>query len=170
MAGKRPEGLASACLAELRTHEGLAQGQEICRLLADLEWPAEARLDPLPVRVAVHEPCSQRNLLRDPAAAYDLLRRIPRIELVPLPGNDSCCGAAGTYLLQRPRLSRVLLEPKLSALAGLEATILVTTNTGCALHLTAGAAEAGIPIEVMHPVELIARQLQPTSKARYPRE
>jgi glycolate oxidase iron-sulfur subunit len=109
--------------------------------------------------VAVHEPCTQRNLLRDPSAASDLLRRIPGIELVALPGNAICCGAAGTYLLQRPRLSLSLLQPKLTALARLKAPILVTTNTGCALHLQAGAREADLDVEVMHPVELVARQL-----------
>jgi glycolate oxidase iron-sulfur subunit len=36
----------------------------------------------------------------------------------------------------------------------------VTTNTGCALHLTAGVREAGLSIEVLHPVELIARQMR----------
>ena len=47
-----------------------------------------------------------------------------------------------------------------AALAALRPQILVTTNTGCALHLTAGTEEAGLGIEVLHPVELLARQLR----------
>jgi glycolate oxidase iron-sulfur subunit len=35
----------------------------------------------------------------------------------------------------------------------------VTTNTGCALHLAAGIQEAGLAVEVLHPVQLIARYL-----------
>jgi glycolate oxidase iron-sulfur subunit len=56
-------------------------------------------------------------------------------------------------------MSRTLLRSKLAAIAEQGTDFLVTTNTGCALHLTAGIREAGLEIEVLHPVELIARQL-----------
>ncbi|MGB7550151.1 MAG: (Fe-S)-binding protein, partial [Chromatiaceae bacterium] len=155
-----PVGLASACVAELRGHPPLGATHDLCRLLADRDWPARVHMAPLPQRVAVHVPCSQRNRLGDEDAAFALLRRIPGISLVPLPDNAFCCGAAGTYLLQRPVLSRVLLAPKIASLAAIQAPILVTTNTGCALHLAAGAQEAGLQVEVLHPVELIDRQMR----------
>lgn len=155
----RPIATASACAAELRAHPGMNGVAEICRFLADLEWPPDATLRPLPTPVAVHEPCSHRNILRDGAAAHDLLRRIPDIEAVPLKDNAFCCGAAGTYLLDQPTMSAALLAPKIEHLKQQGTNILVTTNTGCALHLAAGAREAGIALEVLHPVELIARQL-----------
>ncbi|MEA3278927.1 MAG: (Fe-S)-binding protein [Pseudomonadota bacterium] len=152
-------GIASACVCELRTHPRMARTQEICRFLADLGWPAHLAPRALRKRVAVHEPCSQRNALRDARAAYELLRRIPAIEIVPLPDNALCCGAAGTYPLQQPEMSRTLLQPKIQRLKELRPDILVTTNTGCALHLAAGAREAGLDLEVLHPAELLARQL-----------
>jgi glycolate oxidase iron-sulfur subunit len=157
--GQTIVGIASACVAELRGHPQLADAQEICRFLADLDWPKALHMRPLTKTVAVHEPCSQRNQLRDAEAAYALLRRIPGLEPVALPDNAFCCGAAGTYLLQQPAMSQALLAPKIEALASLGAEILVTTNTGCAVHLAAGARETGLKLEVLHPVELIARQL-----------
>jgi glycolate oxidase iron-sulfur subunit len=78
---------------------------------------------------------------------------------LPLEENAFCCGAAGTYLLDNPMLSSGLLAGKIGFLQGLEADYLVTSNTGCALHLAAGVREAGLDLEVLHPVELIARQL-----------
>lgn len=158
-------GLASACIAELRAQPHLAATQELCRLLADLDWPATVPLRPLPGRIAIHVPCSHRNRLRDAQAARELLRRIPDVELIDLPENDLCCGAAGTYLLQQPSLSYALLRPKLAHLAASGARLLVTTNTGCALHLAAGVREAGLAVEVLHPVEVIARQLAGTEPA-----
>lgn len=156
--GRLMIGIASACVAELKSDPDI-DAREICRFLADLAWPSDLRLRPLERRIAVHEPCSHRNQLRDATAAYDLLRRLPGAEPVALPDNAFCCGAAGTYLLQQPATSRALLAPKLEALAELGAEILVTTNTGCALHLAAGVREAGLAVEVLHPLELIARQL-----------
>jgi glycolate oxidase iron-sulfur subunit len=151
-------GFASACIAELREHGGL-DATEICRYLVDLDWPRPVKLAPLPVTVAVHEPCSHRNLLRDQQSVYTLLRRIPELQVTELAGNDHCCGAAGTYLTEHPATALALAQPKIDALKTLQPAYLVTTNTGCALHLAARVQDAGLDTEVLHPVELIDRQL-----------
>lgn len=157
--GRPLVGIASACIAELREQPGLEQTQELCDFIMGRDWPSGLRLEPLARRVLVHEPCSHRNLLGGTRAVYALLERIPGLQASPLPGNDQCCGAAGTYLLQQPRMAIALLDDKLAPLREAHADILVTTNPGCALHLLAGAREAGLDIEVLHPIELIARQL-----------
>jgi glycolate oxidase iron-sulfur subunit len=152
---------ASACAAELRADPHMRNSVEISRFLADQDWPREVRVSPLRARVAVHVPCSQRNALRDADAAYALLQKIPEVEVLPLQGNGLCCGAAGTYLLENPAMSAALLTPKIDQLRELGVDFLVTTNTGCALHLAAGVREAGLGLEVIHPVELIDRQIAP---------
>jgi glycolate oxidase iron-sulfur subunit len=152
--------LASACHGELlRAPALVGQVEEITRFLADLSWPEDLVLRPLLARVWVHTPCTQRNTLGDPDAALDLLRRIPGVRLASLPDNDLCCGAAGTYLLRQPSLADALLEDKLVHVRSAPPDFLVTTNTGCALHLAAGIRAAALKVQVCHPVELIARQL-----------
>lgn len=158
-AGRTLVGLASACIAELREDPVLRDTQELCEFLDRAAWPEALKLQPLPLRVLVHEPCSHRNLLGGNAAVYRLLARIPLLEVEPLPGNDRCCGAAGTYLLQQPDMADALLRDKLAPLSDLKPDVIVTTNPGCALHLAAGIREAGLTVEVCHPVELIARQM-----------
>jgi glycolate oxidase iron-sulfur subunit len=115
-------------------------------------------LRPLPCKALVHEPCSHRNLLKDTGAIYRVLGLIPELDVRPLPGNATCCGAAGTYLLDQPAMAGALLGGKLAALAEQVPDFLLTTNPGCALHLAAGIRETGLAIEVCHPVELIERQ------------
>jgi glycolate oxidase iron-sulfur subunit len=165
-AGRPIVGIATACVEELKEHarQGL-RAYEICEFLAHADWPAQVRLRPLPKRVAVHEPCSQRNRLRATRATYGLLGRIPQLELVPLPENERCCGGAGTYMLRQPTLAQRLLGDKMRQLHAVAPDILVTSNTGCALHLAAGVREAGLAIEVCHPVELVVRQLETLSDA-----
>lgn len=152
-------GLTSACVAELRTSPALQHTTEICAFLDQVSWPKTLKIKPLPQRVLVHEPCSHRNLLGGNAAVYQLLARIPELEIIPLPGNDRCCGAAGTYLLQQPEMATALLNDKLIAIAAFAPTYLITTNAGCALHIAAGLREMGLAVEVCHPVELLAQQL-----------
>jgi glycolate oxidase iron-sulfur subunit len=152
--------MASACQAELARDPALApRTRELTRFLADLDWPPQLRLRPAPVRVLIHTPCTQRHGLADPGAAAALLRHIPGLQLEELPDNAFCCGAAGSYMLREPALADRLLAPKLAALGPAGPVWLVTTNTGCALHLAAGVRAAGLPVWVGHPVELIARQL-----------
>lgn len=149
-------GGASACVAELRPALAAA---ELCREILQRPWPAGLALGPLNETVAVHEPCSHRNQLRDTAAVYELLGRIPGLRVVSLPGNESCCGAAGTYLLDQPQTALALATDKVAALSRLAPRWLVTTNTGCAAHLAAAAREAGLELDVLHPVVLLARSL-----------
>jgi glycolate oxidase iron-sulfur subunit len=105
----------------------------------------------------VHEPCTQRNVLRTSDAVYDVLRRIPEARIEALAGNDTCCGAAGTYMLEYPEFAHALRAPKVAAAA--DADWLVSTNIGCAMHLAAGLREAGHDVALVHPVVLLARQL-----------
>jgi glycolate oxidase iron-sulfur subunit len=154
--------LASACSGELQQSPRVGpRTRDITRFLAELEWPDGLPLQPLRQQVLIHVPCSQRNLLGDPEAAFDLLGRIPGLTLAPLPDNNFCCGGAGAYLLREPRLSQALLDDKVRHLRKLAPTLLITSNTGCALQLAAGIRSAGLATEVCHPVELIARQLPP---------
>jgi glycolate oxidase iron-sulfur subunit len=162
--GGRPlVGVSSACVAELREHPVLARTWEVCDYLDRQTWPDTLVPAPLKQRVLVHEPCSHRRLLGGNAAVYRLLARIPGLEVAPMPDNERCCGAAGTYLLQQPEMAAALLDDKLPHIRDLKPDIIVTTNPGCALHLFAGVRESGLAIEVCHPVELIVRQLPNTS-------
>jgi glycolate oxidase iron-sulfur subunit len=155
--GERPViASASACAAELQP--ALA-ARELCRALLETPWPDGLEPTPLRGKVAVHEPCSHRNQLRDNQAVYALLAKIPGLEVLPLPGNESCCGAAGTYLLDQPETALTLVRAKVEGLATLKPRWLATTNTGCAAHIGAAAAAAGLDIEVVHPVQLLDQAL-----------
>ena len=157
--------VSSACGATLAdyAHSAHALGapvRDISDFMNSITWPASAQFAPLPKKVAVHDPCTLTHVLRQHQAPYKLLARIPEAELVPLPDNCRCCGAAGSYMLTEPTMADALRAEKIAALSALQPDILVTSNIGCALHLRAGIAAAKLDIEVMHPITLLARQLR----------
>lgn len=120
---------------------------------------SELAFEPLPRRIAVHIPCTQRNVLKQSKLPFALLAAIPEAELIALPGNEVCCGAAGSYMLEHPQTAGALREQKLQALAGTAPDILVTSNIGCSLHLQSGLKQQGRELEILHPLSLLARQL-----------
>jgi glycolate oxidase iron-sulfur subunit len=113
----------------------------------------------LKARVAVHESCSQRNVIGNSQLIYELLERVPGLEVVPLPGNEICCGAGGTKMVTQPELASPPRDEKVEALLETKADILLSTNLTCAMHMASGIREAGGEISVIHPVQLLARQM-----------
>lgn len=130
--------------------------QDIHQFLLD-HWPRELQLADSRMRVAVHEPCSQRNVLKNTGAVYALLAKIPSLEIAPLADNAVCCGAGGSYLLTHPEAAGQLRSRKLEAIAASQADVVVSSNFGCGLHLNAGHGEA--QIRVFHPLQLLAERL-----------
>jgi glycolate oxidase iron-sulfur subunit len=150
--------LASACHNELLEHcRTTPPIRSLVELLLEQPWPAELTLRPLPQPVLLHQPCSSRG---DHAAR--LLQRIPKIQLLPVPQRLGCCGAAGSHLLFQPGISDGLGAALLEEIRALKAPLLVTQNSGCALQIRNLLQQAGVAIEVLHPLELILRQLQQT--------
>lgn len=158
-------GSASGCTATLREYALVLpqagpfseQVQSLCQFL-DSVWPAELQLAPLAARAAIQDPCTLRNVLRQTAAPYRLLQRIPQLEVLALAENNQCCGAAGSYFLSEAAIADQLAEKKIAALHELKPDYLVSSNVGCTLHLRAGLQRNGLTIPVLHPIQLLARQ------------
>ncbi len=133
---------------------------DIHQFLADVTLPERMLLAPLPLTIAVQDPCSLRNALRAEQTVYALLGRIPAARIVPLAENHLCCGGAGGYPLRQPAMADRLRADKLAHLQQLQPAVLATANPGCALHLRAGLRAQGLNIEVVHPLVLFERQLR----------
>jgi len=135
-----------------------AHSQEITAFLAQLDWPQSLQFSRSDQHIAVHEPCSQRNALRQQDVAMSLLRRIPGLHLTSLRGNDQCCGSAGSYMLTQPDIAQHLRQSKLDAAEEANVDLIATINPGCALFLNAGLRGTGK--QVLHPVQILVQHLQ----------
>lgn len=163
--------VATGCTATLKEYGKYLDGNEgaekfgkrirdISQFLTEAPWPQQTSWRPLPRRIAVHDPCSLTHVLHQEREPYALLAKIPKAEIIPLPENSICCGAAGAYHLVQSRIAEKLRAPKIEHLKRLAPDILVTSNPSCATFLAAGLREAGINIKVMHPIVLLEKQLQ----------
>ena len=145
-----------------------ARVKDISQFLTEIQWPDHLQATPLSTAVALHTPCSLKNVLHQGDAARRLLQRIPKLEVAALPATTRCCGGAGQYMLEQSDFAQQLRALTLNALDALatqqEIDTLVTSNLGCALHLAAGLRERGQPVAVTHPVVLLARQLELTAQ------
>jgi glycolate oxidase iron-sulfur subunit len=108
-------------------------------------------------RVVYHDACHLVHGQKISQSPRDLLCAIPGLELVELAESTWCCGSAGIYNLTQPEMSMALLERKMKNIAATGATIVAVGNPGCMNQLRYGAKRFGVPVEVLHPVTLLAR-------------
>ena len=153
---------ASGCgvhLLESEIVDGHKKVVDISQFLVMSEGWESVEIAPLPKKILVHDPCSLRNILCGQAYPYELISRIPDVQVTPLLDNGQCCGAAGTYFIDQPEIASMLLNDKLYSLLNSNVEYLVTSNIGCAMHLAHGLHEKGMNVETLHPVTLLARQM-----------
>ncbi|MFM9913313.1 MAG: (Fe-S)-binding protein [Methylophilaceae bacterium] len=131
--------------------------QDVSAFLAQAEGWDDIIFTPLKAKIAVHEPCSLRNMLKTEASVYSLLKRLPAANVVPLPSNTQCCGGAGAYMLTQPGMAKKLRDDKIMQIEKTAPEYLVTSNIGCALHLADG--DELQQIKIVHPVLLLAQQM-----------
>jgi glycolate oxidase iron-sulfur subunit len=155
--------IASGCGSQMREYRQADFAKkvvDISQFLIKSGCDLSSQLLPLAASVCLHTPCSLKNVMREEQGALKLLQQIPGIKIRPLPATIQCCGSAGSYMLDHPQMSQALLNDLLHAALEDQPEYLVSSNIGCALHISAGLKERGIALEVLHPVTLIARQLK----------
>ncbi|MDN5749871.1 MAG: (Fe-S)-binding protein [Pseudonocardia sp.] len=147
---------AGGCAAHLATVLGRERVQELSEhLVATGAAPVgEVRVAGRRARVALQDSCHLRNGLGVSAQPRALISAVA--DLVAVPGEASCCGAAGTYSLLRPRDSRRILEPKLDAVEASGADYVVAVNPGCLRQLETGLARRSSPVRAVHLADLLA--------------
>jgi glycolate oxidase iron-sulfur subunit len=121
------------------------------------EWLAERIMllpdvAPLAMTVTVHDPCHLRNVQRAHGNVRTVLRPYVR-ELVELDDEGLCCGAGGAYAALHPAMAADIRARKVAAITRSGASMVVSANPGCTLHLAAAG------IDVVHPVELLAKAI-----------
>jgi glycolate oxidase iron-sulfur subunit len=157
---------ASGCCAQLQSYTDLYPetadfGRRVTDIVAFLAGcdAGELIFRSLPEQVAVYLPCTQRNRL-GASAIGEILAWIPQLQTHLVNPDGGCCGAAGSYMLTQPDMSDQLRDAIVERVIDSGSRILVTTNIGCSLQLGAGLRQRGASVRVMHPLALLAAQLE----------
>jgi len=130
-----------------------AKVRDVSEALADRSWNGALR--PVPLTVTYHEACHlahAQGIRQEPQA---ILRQIPDLRLVDLPESTLCCGSAGIYNLLQNDMAAQLLRRKVECIRGTGASHVALGNIGCHLQISLGLRQANVPVQAVHPVELL---------------
>ncbi|GCE16244.1 LUD domain-containing protein [Dictyobacter kobayashii] len=109
--------------------------------------------------ITYHDSCQSCNCLGLRAEARHTIQDALGLELKEMPDSDVCCGFGGSTSIEHPEVAKRMLKNKLQNAESTGATILVSDNPGCLMHLRGGVDVTGQPIRVVHLAQLIAEQL-----------
>lgn len=113
--------------------------------------------------VTYHDPCHLRQHRGIFAEPRTLIRSLEGVRYVEMPQAGLCCGGAGTYRFTHFQRSLQILERKIEGLAHSRAELLVTSCPACLIQLSYGVRLKGLPVEVLHLSQLLARGLRDSS-------
>lgn len=129
--------------------------QDVSEFLA--RAPLRGPLQPVTMAVTYHDPCHVVHGQKIRRQPRELLAQIPGLRVVDLPESDWCCGSAGIYNLTQPEMADRLLRRKVRHIASTGADAVVTANPGCILQIEQGLRARGLPMKVLHIVEILDR-------------
>jgi len=108
-----------------------------------------------PHRVTYHASC---HLLRGLGVREEpkaLLGGVQGLELIPLPGEETCCGFGGVFSVIYPEVSKTMMEAKVQAIDSTGADVVVACDAGCLMNIAGGLRKAGSPVRAMHLIEIL---------------
>lgn len=109
-----------------------------------------------PHRVTYHPTCHSLRGLRVGDRPLALLRAVRGLDLVELPGAESCCGFGGTFALKNAEVSTAMLTDKMSAITGTGAEVCVAGDSSCLMHIGGGLSRMQTGVRTAHLAEILA--------------
>ncbi len=105
-------------------------------------------------KLSFHSPCTLQHGLQIHGPVEKILTTAG-FDLTFVQDAHLCCGAAGTYSILQPQLSKQLLRNKIVELESSSPTQIVTANIGCLIHL-----QSGTPLTIKHWIEVLDEKLR----------
>ncbi len=143
--------------------ENTGDAEELSRKVLDIaeylaRFDLKKMLKSLPKKVTYHDPC---HLIRSQKIREEprfLLRQIPDLEFVEMPGADVCCGGGGTFQWDHPEIAAQITMQKIKNIAKTKAEIVTTGCPGCRLQIFGNMPKA--EVKVVHPIQVIAWSME----------
>ncbi len=118
------------------------------------DWLPAMRDGGRKIRVTYHDPCHLVNAQKVGAQPRNILKAIPGVEYVELPGANECCGGGGAFQVEHADTSRKITRKKVDNIHGTGAQVLATCCPGCNLTIS-NHLDPDRKVEVVHPVQLL---------------
>ncbi|MCZ7596420.1 MAG: (Fe-S)-binding protein [Hyphomicrobium sp.] len=110
-------------------------------------------------RVTYHDGCSGLRELKIKQQPRRLLAAVSGLELVEMPGTETCCGFGGLFAVKFPDISNAMVSAKISNIATAAPDLVLAGEFGCLLNVAGKLSRQGSPIACRHVAEVLAGEM-----------
>jgi L-lactate dehydrogenase complex protein LldE len=103
-----------------------------------------------------HDSCSGLRELGVHDQPRRLLADVEGLTLVPLEGNNACCGFGGTFAVKYPDISNAIVTDKARCIRRTGADTLIAGDLGCLMNMAGKLTREGGGPKVFHAIEVLA--------------
>lgn len=163
-------GLSASCIGFIKTRykeifHNSSHHLEVNRLIGNIFEITDFLVNQLhkdyfeavfPHKAAYLDSCSSLRELGLKNEARQLLSKVNGLELVEMRHPEVCCGMGkGLFAVQNEAISSSMADQKLKEAIDAGAEYLITNDISCHMHLDSYAKKQGLPIEVIHIVDVL---------------
>ncbi|KAA2263757.1 (Fe-S)-binding protein [Solihabitans fulvus] len=109
-----------------------------------------------PHRVTYHPTCHSLRMLGVGDKPLRLLREVRGLDLVELPGEETCCGFGGTFAVKNAETSTAMLADKMRGVLDTGAEVLTAGDNSCLMHIGGGLSRLRAGVRPVHLAEILA--------------
>jgi glycolate oxidase iron-sulfur subunit len=131
--------------------------RDVTEFLDEIGLVAEPPVPRAPLTVAYQDACHLAHAQKIRSAPRRLIEQIPDVRVTEPLESGLCCGSAGIYNIDKPRIARELGQRKTDQLLALGADLIVTGNIGCMTQLRSHFTLRQSDTPVIHTMQLLDR-------------
>lgn len=107
---------------------------------------------------AYHPSCHLLREMECRDEPLQLLRAVAGLQLVDLPGAETCCGFGGTFSVKYPHISEGMLADKVDNVLGTGADTLVSCDMSCLMNIEGALSRRDSEVKVRHLAQVLDQQ------------
>jgi L-lactate dehydrogenase complex protein LldE len=110
-------------------------------------------------RVTYHDGCSGLRELKIKQQPRRLLAAVEGLELIEMPGTETCCGFGGLFSVKFPDISNAMVSAKTANIDGVAPDLVLSGELGCLMNIAGKLSRQGSPVTCRHVAEVLAGEM-----------
>lgn len=110
----------------------------------------------LNAKATYHDSCAGLRECKIKEGPRNLLEKVKGLELIEMADTETCCGFGGTFAVKFDSISNAMADQKIKHALETGASLILSTDVSCLMHLQGIITKKSLPISTMHIADVLA--------------
>lgn len=110
----------------------------------------------LNAKATYHDSCAGLRECKIKEEPRSLLSKVKGLELIEMKNTETCCGFGGTFAVKFDSISNAMADQKINAALETGASLMISTDLSCLMHLQGIIDKKSLPLKTMHIADVLS--------------